>query len=82
MSRPTMTCRELVGLVTEYLEGALPPAERLRFERHMAVCPPCRGYMTQIRETVRASGGLTEETISPDARDALLEAFSDWTREG
>jgi anti-sigma factor RsiW len=82
MSRPTISCRELVSLVTEYLEGVLPPIERLRFERHVAVCPPCRGYLNQMRETIRASGGLTEETISPDARDALLEAFSDWRREG
>ena len=81
MSRPTMTCRELVSLVTEYLEGALPPTERVRFERHVAVCPPCRGYLVQIRETIRASGGLTEETISPAARDALMEAFSDWKRD-
>jgi anti-sigma factor RsiW len=81
MSRPTMTCRELVGLVTEYLEGSLPSAERVRFERHVAVCPPCRGYLAQIRETIRASGELTEERISPDARDALMEAFSDWRRD-
>jgi anti-sigma factor RsiW len=82
VSRPTMTCRELVALVTEYLEGSLPGPERLRFERHVAVCSPCRAYLAQIRETIRVSGTLTEETISPEARDALLGAFSDWRREG
>ena len=61
MTRPTMTCRELVSLVTEYLDDTMPPPERLRFERHVAVCPPCRAHLLQIRETIRMSGTLTEE---------------------
>jgi anti-sigma factor RsiW len=74
-----MSCRELVALVTEYLEGTLSLRERLRFERHIAVCPPCRGHLEQMRETIRASGALTEESMSPAARDVLLDAFADWT---
>jgi anti-sigma factor RsiW len=79
-TRPTMSCRQLVSLVTEYLEGTMPHSERIRFERHVAVCPPCRAHLEQIRETIHASGALTEESISPAARDALLEAFADWRR--
>jgi anti-sigma factor RsiW len=73
-----MSCRELVALVTEYLDGTMPRAERIRFERHVAVCPPCRAHLEQIRETIRSSGELTEESISPAARDALLDAFAHW----
>jgi anti-sigma factor RsiW len=36
-----LRCRELVELVTDYLEGALAPAERARFEAHVADCPGC-----------------------------------------
>ena len=74
-----MSCRELVALVTEYLEGTLPRFERIRFERHVAVCPPCRAHLDQMRETIRASGAITEESISPAARDDLLEALADWS---
>jgi anti-sigma factor RsiW len=74
-----MSCRELVALVTEYLEGTLSRLERIRFERHVAVCPPCRAHLDQMRETIRASGAITEESISPGARDDLLEAFADWS---
>jgi anti-sigma factor RsiW len=74
-----MSCRELVALVTEYLEGTLSRLERIRFERHVAVCPPCRAHLDQMRETIRASGAITEESISPAARDDLLEAFADWS---
>jgi anti-sigma factor RsiW len=76
-----MTCLDLVALVTEYLEGTMPAEQRLSFERHVAVCPPCRAHLDQMRETILASGALTEESISPTARDALLEAFADWSHE-
>ena len=75
-----LSCQELVELVTEYLEGTLPPEDRMRFEQHVAICPPCRGYLAQIRETVRLAGRLTEENIPPDARDAFLAVFRDWNR--
>ena len=37
-----ITCRELVELVTDYLEGALPRRDRGRFEAHIAQCPTAR----------------------------------------
>jgi anti-sigma factor RsiW len=73
-----LTCRELVELVTHYFDGALPPEERLRFEEHIAVCPPCQVHLQHMRETVRLLGTLCEEDVPPRARDTLLEAFHDW----
>jgi anti-sigma factor RsiW len=76
-----LTCRELVELVTDYFDGALPAEERLRFEEHIAVCPPCRTHLRQIRETVRLLGSLDEQHVPPAARDSLLHAFRDWKKE-
>ncbi len=73
-----LTCREIVQLITEYLEETMPPETRLRFERHVAICPACRGFLAQIRETLRLSGEITEESLSPAMRDELLAAFRDW----
>jgi anti-sigma factor RsiW len=73
-----MTCKELVELVTEYLEGTLSRRERRRFERHISGCPYCREYVTQMREVVRTLGRLTEDAIEPRARDELLAAFRGW----
>jgi anti-sigma factor RsiW len=75
------TCEELVDLVTEYLDGALPGPQRLAFEQHVAICPPCRGYFAQLRKTVRVGGRLREEDLPVDVRTALLAAFRDWQRE-
>ncbi len=75
-----ISCRELVEVVTDYLEGKLERDERTRFETHLCFCPPCRTYLAQIRDTVRASGRLTEARIPPDAREGLLQAFRGWKR--
>ena len=80
--RPTeeMTCRELVELVTEYLEETLAPAARQRFEAHVSGCRGCRAYLEQMRLTVDALGRLTEQDVGPDAEAALRRAFRGWKR--
>lgn len=75
-----MTCRELVELVTEYLEGGLSAVERTRFEAHLASCAGCRAYLDQFRHTIEALGRLPEESLSSEARAALLDAFRGWSR--
>jgi anti-sigma factor RsiW len=36
--RDQLVCRQVVELVSDYLEGALPRSERRRFEAHLAGC--------------------------------------------
>jgi predicted anti-sigma-YlaC factor YlaD len=69
------TCKELVELVTDCLEGALPVEERIRFEEHLVMCSWCGTYLEQMRETIATTGALREEDIEPAYRDQLLEAF-------
>jgi anti-sigma factor RsiW len=77
---PEMPCRELVELVTDYLEHRLSPRDRARFEAHLAECEYCETYLEQMRQTIRLLGHLPEESLSTGARDALLTAFRDWSR--
>jgi anti-sigma factor RsiW len=74
----TITCQELVELVTAYLEGVLPDEERARFEDHVSGCEGCSAYLEQIRTTIRLSGMLTPESLSPEAQTGLLTAFTSW----
>ena len=80
MSTDGLTCKEMVEIVTDYLEGALSPEDRARFEQHLAVCDGCTHYVEQIRETIRLSGKVTEDHIPVAQRERLLEAFRDWNR--
>ncbi len=77
---PELSCQELVELVTEYLEGKMPPAEGARFEEHLSICEGCQAYLEQMRQTIRTLGRLTEETISQEARKQLLAALREWRR--
>ena len=73
-----MTCKELVELVTDYLEGRLSPADLERFEEHLALCEYCVTYIEQIRASVAVLGTLREDTLPSGAADALLAEFRDW----
>lgn len=73
-----MTCKELVELVTDYLEGALPPRDVARFEEHVVSCPPCRAHLAQMRSTIELVGRIPEESVSAEAEQDLLEAFRKW----
>jgi anti-sigma factor RsiW len=75
---PRLTCRELVDLLTGYVEDALPPLERARVEEHLAVCPDCRAYLEQTRTTIGLLGGLRDETVSQETVDELVRAFRRW----
>jgi predicted anti-sigma-YlaC factor YlaD len=70
-----MACKELVEVVTDYLEGAIAPDERRRFEEHLRECPYCIEYLDQMRELAGGLGGLRDETIAPERRAAVVAAF-------
>ena len=63
--RPYITCRELLGFLDVYLDGELAPERRYEFDRHLAVCPPCRNYIEQYRLTIRAA--KSAYAADPDA---------------
>ena len=74
-----LTCRDIVELVTAYLEDELEPADRERFEEHLVFCDGCGNYLEQMRQTVRLSGRV-EADIPRELEERLLEAFSGWQR--
>jgi anti-sigma factor RsiW len=49
-----LQCREVVARVTDLLDGELAPADLVRLEQHLLVCPPCTLHVAQMRETVAA----------------------------
>jgi len=70
-----LRCREVVELVTDYLDGALAPEDQVRLEAHLAACDPCVRYIEQVRQTIRAAGVVEPETVPPDVLDRLLVAY-------
>ena len=73
-----MSCKELVELVTDYLEGKLSAVDKARFERHLSTCNGCTTYLDQMRQTIRVMGHLHEETLTPEQWQDLLNLFRNW----
>jgi anti-sigma factor RsiW len=72
-----LACQEVVELVTAYLDDALDPEGRERFEEHIVLCDGCQNYLEQMRTTVRLTGHLEQE-LPPELEEQMLEAFRNW----
>jgi anti-sigma factor RsiW len=73
-----LVCREMVELMTAYLDDALEPGQRAAFERHLAACPHCTEYLAQIRLVQEAAGRVEPEDVAPEARQDLMALYAQW----
>ena len=79
--RRDLVCQEAIELLTEYLEGALSRRQRRRLRNHLDACPNCSAYLEQIRITIRLSGSIEPEDLSPQAQDELRDLYRRWRAE-
>jgi len=78
-SRPAATCREVVELVTAYVEETLPAVERRRLEEHLDRCDGCADYLVQMRHTITVVGSLGDAGLDAAFERRLRDAFREWT---
>lgn len=75
-----LTCKEIVELVTDYLEGHMEAPQRALFEQHMFTCPPCTTYLEQMRSMIGLAATL-DTARPPEPPASVLEAFRRWKRQ-
>ncbi|MGH9117233.1 MAG: anti-sigma factor family protein [Acidimicrobiales bacterium] len=78
--RREIACRQAVELITDYLDGALSPRDRARFEAHLADCPYCVEYLNQLRATIAALGRLEAPPPADEVYDDLVALYRRWQR--
>ena len=78
MSERELSCKEVVEIVNDYLEGAMSSHDRERFDEHLSICDGCTNFLEQMRETIRLTGMLGEEQVPVAQRERLRQAFRDW----
>ena len=76
-----LMCIEVVELVTDYLEGALSRRDRRRLEHHLAGCEHCTEYLRQMQETLRLTGRLVPEDLSPEMQREFTDIYRRWREE-
>ena len=74
-----ITCRQFISFLLEYLDGALPPDEREKFERHLAVCDSCVAYLATYETTIRMEKIASfEEAAAPE--ELVRAVMASWRR--
>jgi anti-sigma factor RsiW len=81
LRRKDVVCQQAVELVTDYLEGALSRRHRKRLEAHLADCEHCSEYLAQVQATIRATGRVVPEDLTPETRAGLVELYGQWNME-
>lgn len=76
-----LVCRQAVQLATDYLEGALSPRQRRRFEAHLASCPNCPRYLAQMRAVIALTGSIATDDLTPRMRSDLIGLYRRWLAE-
>jgi len=70
-------CREVVDLLTDYLEDTLPAPDRAVLEEHLLMCVGCSRYLHQLRTSIDLVGRLQEEDVPEPLKDRLLRMFTE-----
>ena len=81
LRRSELACRQMVELITDYLEDSLPRSQRRRFDAHIAGCEHCSEYLDQMRTTIRLTGRLRAEDMTPDMHREFAEIYRRWRSE-
>lgn len=79
----TLSCREFVEFLAEYLEGRLRPDQLVRFNEHLAACPACVSYTRSYRDALRLGRSALsdhERQLPADVPDGLVRAILDARR--
>jgi anti-sigma factor RsiW len=77
-----LTCREVVELVTAYLEDVLEPSDRSLVAAHLTACDRCSTYLDQMRQTVEFLRDRSGDELTAEAKQRLLIEFRSWHPNG
>jgi hypothetical protein len=73
-----LTCRELVELMTDYLDDRLALHRHVQVEQHLVLCTGCQNHLSQIRGTLSVLRALPDDELRPESLGVLMHAFRDW----
>jgi anti-sigma factor RsiW len=79
MHTDDVPCQQLVELITDYFDAALPAELRARFEAHLRICEGCAEFVEQLRRTVETVGRLKAKDLDPQRQRELLRLFRQFT---
>jgi len=76
------TCKDVIDLLTELMEGGLPPGEVHVLEQHLALCPACKEFLETLKKTSAAAGNLRVDEVPEECHRELLALLDAELRKG
>lgn len=68
-------CREMLGVLSEYLDGELDPGICDHLERHLAGCDRCERFVESLRRTVGHIRSAAPAQLPEDLKREIVEAY-------
>lgn len=80
MSAHDPECAGIFARLSAYLDGELTPEECAHFERHIAACAPCVGFVESLRKSIEAAHGFhspaAPEHVPAEVEERLRKAWA------
>ena len=65
------SCKDVVDLLSDYIDGECPTEDRALIEGHLADCPECITFVNTFRKSISMAKNLTYPDIPDDLRTRL-----------
>ncbi|MCQ3938481.1 MAG: zf-HC2 domain-containing protein [Chloroflexi bacterium] len=70
-------CQDLLGSLSEYIDGELPPDLCREIEKHLEGCDNCRIVLNTTKRTIDlVQIPVEEETVPADVRERLFKRLN------
>jgi hypothetical protein len=66
-----ISCQDVVDFCLDYLEDALPEAEKTRFRSHLSACGECGAFFETYRRTPEVSRDALATEMPAPIKDAV-----------
>ena len=70
-TRTVISCHQLIEFCLDYVEGALPDDEQVRFRRHLSQCPDCVRFFETYRRTPEVSRDALKSQMPESVRESV-----------
>lgn len=74
--RSTITCKDCVDLLMDYIDRTLEPGAQSRLDEHLSSCPPCIHFLKTYRKCTEFSAQLSDQKVQiPRELEVRLQSF-------
>jgi anti-sigma factor RsiW len=81
MEKHPGSCKEVLALLSDYLDFELPPGACDQIEQHLAECSPCEEFAESLRKTVALCKRFEPRTMpGPLSAEARAELEAAWKK--